>query len=61
VTSVQYDDLSGVLTVSHEYPEGVNVAQYLRTLFREHRLGSPLELKVVRHEVGAGNGNTRCN
>jgi len=60
VTSVAYDQLNGVLTVEHEYPEGVDVARHLRELFQARRSGSPIELKLVRLEPGQSGGKP-CN
>lgn len=48
----------GTLFVEHEYPEHIDVANALRTLFRERRLGMPLELHLIR--VAPGSGGRPC-
>lgn len=60
ITSVEFDPTSGILTVEHEYPEGVNVGMYLRELFRERQFGTPIELKLIRLEPGQS-GGMRCS
>lgn len=60
VTAISFDELSGCLTVEHEYPDGVNVSAYLRELFKKGRWGEPVEMKLVRHEPGETEGR-RCS
>ena len=62
VRAVSFDAHSGVLTVEHEYPEGIDIGRLLRGLFRERKFAGPVELRLVRKDPKPRReGGSLCN